>query len=322
MISPDFACSFHGITIEVSGSRAVRSAMSDRFGEFPASGSAGPPLRFHFAEVLSLPGEQTPRPAGRGRPFYEHLGESTYYPAEDVLYLEYAGRAAALCSPAQGCCRISLLAPEQDQLWLGTHPIFTLAMIEMLKRRGKFNIHAAAFARNGGCILLPGTSGAGKSTLAIALLCAGFDFITDDMAFLEPGPPLQVLAFPENIGVTAKTLSFFDDLHAVVLASQPEGSPKYEVRSRELLSSGLAWRTHPKALVFPQVSGRPDSSLTPISSDESFKLLAPNVLLTERHATQTHLDALAVLARAVPSYRLSTGRDFDQTTALLGDLLG
>lgn len=48
--------------------------------------------------------------------------------------------------------------------------------------------HSSAVARDGRCVLLPGASGSGKSTLTATLTASGYDFCTDDLAFLTRDP--------------------------------------------------------------------------------------------------------------------------------------
>ena len=86
--------------------------------------------------------------------------------------MELGEQFRALCSPLEGSVRISSLGAGTADTWLPSHPLFTLPFIEMLKRRGRYNVHAAGFALNGQGLLFPGSSGAGKSTLALALLRA------------------------------------------------------------------------------------------------------------------------------------------------------
>jgi hypothetical protein len=321
-ISQELSCSFHGVGIGVSGSQAVVSALAARLGQLPTDLIHGEKLHYEFLTASSLSAHCIDRPKGQGRAFYQPLsGDATYYPESDELYLDYGGRARALCKPAEGRCVISLLDPEPDQLWLGTHPLFTIPLIEMLKRRGKFNVHAAAFAVDGCCVLLPGTTGAGKSTLTVCLLRGGLDFLGDDMAFVEQSDGLRVLAFPESIDVTDTTASFFQELHALADRPKRPGWPKHEIRCNDYFSSRLAWSAQPKAIVFPEIGNVHESKLTSIGGDEAFMELAPNVLLTETSSTRAQFEVLAHLVKSTPSYRLCTGRDFDRIPQLLGETL-
>ncbi len=263
------------------------------------------------------------RPDGASRPFYQiDVGEAAYFPKDDVGYIDYGPRARVWFRPAAGECRISILQPEADQqLWLATHPLFTIPLQEMLKRRGIYGIHAAGLARDGRSLLLQGTSGCGKSTLTIALLRAGFDWLSDDLVLLDPSSDLETLAFPEKIKATHQTLSMFAELHTLSSASKPPGWPKYQVQARDYFSTNIMWRSRPGAIVFPVIADRKQSVLSHITTDEAFLQLSSSVFLTETESTRSHIGVLAQLARTVPAYRLHTGRDFDQAASLLGGLL-
>jgi len=71
---------------------------------------------------------------------------------------------------------------------LATHPLLTIALVETMKRFGRFPLHAAGLARQGKGVLVPGASGSGKSTTSVALVRAGFDFLSDDTVFLTSSP--------------------------------------------------------------------------------------------------------------------------------------
>jgi hypothetical protein len=312
----------HRLQIEASGPQDLLKALEDRFGEFPTEPSGKSDLQFEFRLVGSAEEHQVKRPAVPGRPFYQpEVGEATYFPSLDVCYLDYDQRVRVLCHPVSGHCEISMLEPESEQTWLASHPLFTLPLLEMLKRRGKFGLHAAGLAREGRSLLLPGTSGAGKSTLTIALLRSGFDFLGDDLALLESGERIEALAFPEQIDLTRNTAFFFPELAPLLNGEKRRGWPKYQLRAHDSYSSTVSWRTTPAAIVFPTLANTGKSVLVPLTSDEAFLELSASVFLTEKHSTQSHLGVLANLTQSVPVYRLLAGRDFDQTVSILGDLL-
>jgi hypothetical protein len=314
--------SFHGISIQVSGSEGILSALASRLGSFRAESGVAPDLRFQFQLAPRVEKHSIQKPAGPSRPFYAPAqGEALYFPGDDLLYLDYAGRALSLCHPGDGYCCISLLEPESDQLWLGSHPLFTLPLLELMKRRGRFNVHAACFALENQGLMLAGTSGAGKSTLSVALLQAGLDFLSDDMVFIEQSKRLQILAFPEKIDISDNTVSFFKELSFLASQSKRPGWPKHELQASDVFRANIAWRAQPKAIVFPQIGHTSESTLTAISSDEAFLELAPNVLLTEAKSTRAHFEILANLVKGVPAFRLHTGRDFTRISQLLGDLI-
>jgi hypothetical protein len=49
------------------------------------------------------------------------------------------------------------------------------------------DLHAGVVGRNGRCILLPAAAGSGKSSLTAALVHAGYDYFSDEVALVEPG---------------------------------------------------------------------------------------------------------------------------------------
>jgi hypothetical protein len=298
---------FHGLTVEVS---VPVEAIHARFASLPPSDRT-PDLRFETGNGFG-------RPDGARTVYEPPVGEVVYCDADDLLYLEYGPRLRVLADPGAGRVRFDIREVEGEELWILSHPLLSVPMMELLKRRGLFGVHAAGAALDGRALVLAGTSGSGKSTLSLALARAGFDFLGDDTLFLalrEEG--LRVLAFPDEIDLTEQTAGFFPE----VAARTTPGWRKRQLRAEEAFGARIAWECEPGVLVFPRVSGRPRSELRPIDAGEALLELAPNVLLTHPGASQTHLDSLAELARASRCYRLETGIDLGEAAALLRGLL-
>ena len=312
----------HGLCMEVWGSEEMLQAVAVRFIDFPSGEDRPPDIRFSLGSVESPECYEIRRPEGPGRPFYQAaMGEALYFPEQDELYLDYGPRARVFCRPAAGECLVSVLRPEADQRWLATHPLFTIPLLEILKRRGKYGIHAAAVARNGRSLLLPGSSGAGKSTLTIALIRSGFDFLGDDITLVEEADGLKTLAFPEKVDLTDETLPLFAELHSVDRDGRPAGWPKYQLSASDFYGSSIGWRTTPAAIVFPRVVKQHESLLLPLDKNQAFLDLSASVLLTHKESTRAHLRVLSELANSVPAFRLLSGRDLDRSVSLLGNLL-
>lgn len=305
---------FHGLTLEVS---VPIEAVQARFASLPPS-DAAPDLRFEVGAGGVV------RPEGARTVYEPPVGEVVYQDAGDLLYLEHGPRLRVLADPGAGRVRFAPIADteiEGEELWILSHPLLSVPMMEMLKRRGLFGVHAAGAALAGRAVVLAGTSGSGKSTLSLALARAGFDFLGDDTLFLARRPEgLRVLAFPDEIDLTEQTAGFFPELPEIATRTTP-GWRKRQLRAEEAFGARIAWECEPAVLVFPRVSGRPRSELRPIDAGEALFELAPNVLLTHPGASQTHLDALAELARASRCYRLETGTDLEEAAAVLRGLL-
>jgi hypothetical protein len=329
----------HGLRLAVDGWEGAAAAVHDRLARLPRlprmTDVATPPFDLCFTfESTADPAEFercAPRRPPRARPVYDPpQGEVLWDREADLLYLELGPRLRALCEPVAGAVRLAALDPGPEEAWLLSHPLFTLPLAELAKRRGLYPLHAAGLCRDGRALVLPGTSGAGKSTLAVALARAGLEFLGDDTLFLAPGGSeggnLRLLAFPDEIDLTERSLEFFPDLAAHLAPARPAGWRKRQLAAEHLApgnpdrSGGVTWECAPGLLVFPRVSGRRESALAPLGRDAALLELAGNVLLTEPRSSQGHLDALAALVAASDCYRLETGSDLDAAARLLACL--
>ncbi|HEX7181174.1 MAG TPA: hypothetical protein VF756_04985 [Thermoanaerobaculia bacterium] len=315
------AYALHGLHLAVSGWQDAVEALHGRLAGLPHGplDNLVPDLTF---EIEAVAGAGLERPE-RSRPVYDPPhGEVLYDDERDLLYIELGAGLRALCEPGRGRARLVSLGGEAEDLWTLSHPLFTLPFVELLKRRGLYHVHAAGLALKGRGLVLPGTSGSGKSTLAVALARAGFGFLGDDALFLaKRRGGVGILAFPDEVDLTDQTVAFFPEL-APLLDSPPRGGwRKRQIRAEETYGAEVVWECEPALLVFPRVSGREASKLTPIGEDEALFELAPNVLLTEPASSQAHLDALAELASASRCYRLETGRNLEGAARMLRDLM-
>ena len=318
----DRAYLLHGVRLGVlaagEGERAA-SGVHARLAGLPLDGG---PCDVTF-EIRTAGGHAFERPDA-ARPVYDPpLGEVVYDDGADRLFIGYGPRLRVLCEPGRGRACASAAGMEEEDLWSLSHPLFTLPLVELLKRRGLYGLHAGGVCRDGRALLLPGTSGSGKSTLTLALARAGFGFLGDDTLFLarRPGSAPRVLAFPDEFDLTDQTVSFFPELAPLLEDPQAAGWRKRQVRVERTYGAPVVWECAPAVLVFPQVAGVPRSELTPLSAGEALLELAPNVLLTEPRSSQAHLDALAELVAASRCFRLATGTDLEEAARLVGGLL-
>jgi len=314
---------FHGLDLRVSCSPTMASSLDSRFRLLATDGEQRRIISFDFQSVPDASHHCVEKPQGRGLAFYElPSGEASYFEAEDQLYLSFGDGVRALARPGVGCASFSIVETKAVNLFMASHLMLTILLVEMLKRRGSYSLHAAGFSKDGKTILIPGTSGAGKSTLAITLLRSGFGYLSDDMVFLQRrSDGLHVLGFPEDVDVSDQTIDFFPELDFLGHSPKTAGWTKKPVRADEVYGVELVSEARPGAIVFPRISATGKSILRPIGADEALLELVCNVLLTEARSCQNHLHILTELARQTPCYRLETGRDFDRIPFLLRELL-
>ncbi len=314
---------FHGLNLKVSSSAAIATCLDARFQMLPSNGECAETIFFEFETVSNAQGHRFGKPLGRAKPFYQlERGDASYFEAEDQLYLCYEDRVRVLCDPGSGSAFFSVVEPENDNLWIASHLLFTICLVEILKRRGLYSLHAGGLSTNGKCLLIPGTSGAGKSTLTVASLRANFDYMSDDMVFLIDRPEgFRVLAFPEEVDVSDQTAGFFPELSFLSGTPKRRGWRKRQIHPIQVYGAKVAPEARPAAVVIPRIAETETSAITRMDADEALLEMVPNVLLTESNSCRAHLDVLRELATSTPCYRLETGRDFDQISARFWEML-
>jgi hypothetical protein len=313
---------FHGLRLGCAASDRVMRALEARLGRFAAE-DGGPFDLFVDYRIEPRGAPTVPLPPD-GRVVYESpMGEVLYSEGLDRLFITSRWPITAECDPVQGRAVIRVDDTADDHhSWALSHPLLTIPLIEILKRRDRFSIHAAGVASQGRGLLIPGSSGSGKSTLALALARAGFGVLGDDMLFLvRDGDGLQALGFPEEFDLTDDTVRLFPELSDLLAVEREEGWPKRRLRAEERYGAEIVWRCRPRMLVFPRVAHAERSRLTPMDAGEALLELVPNILLTEPASSQRHLDVLAELASSAVCYRLETGTDFGDLARRLRELL-
>jgi hypothetical protein len=313
----------HGPKLQVLCSPAIAAYLDARFRMFRADCDGEAEVFLDFQAATDASRHKIKRPQGNGRPFYEMpKGEACYFEETDEVYLSFGDGVRALCKPGSGRASLSVVESESKNLFVASHLVLTIILVETLKRRGWYNLHAAGFSEDGKAILIPGTSGAGKSTLSLALLRAKFDYLSDDMVFLGRRPDgVVVWGLSEDVDVTDQTIHFFPELDFLLRRPKADGFPKRQVRAEEVYGTKTIAEAQPRVIVLPRISGKDLSVLRRIDNDEALFEIVPNVLLTESQACQAQLGVLAELVKQTPCYRLDTGRDFSRIPILLRELL-
>jgi len=313
----------HGTRLQVSCSTAMSAYLDARFRLLPAEEQCAKAVVFDFQPAPAPNRHAIERPRGDGKPFYEMpKGEATYFEDTDEVYLSFGDGVRALYEPRLNRVSVSCVESAPKNLFVASHLVLTIMLVEIFKRHGWYSLHAAGFSENGGAILLPGTSGAGKSTLSVALLRARFGYLADDMVFLGRRPDgLAARGIVEDIDVSDETIRFFPELSFLLQSPKTDGFTKRQVRVEQVYGTRIISESCPKAIILPRISGKQDGVLTEIASDEALLEIVANVFLTQSRACQAHLDALADVVKQATCYRLDTGRDFDRIPAIFRELL-
>ncbi len=203
--------------------------------------------------------------------------------------------------------------------------LFHLALIELLRHRELYTIHATALEWQGRGILIPGNSGRGKTTSFISLLRAGYRYVSDDHPLIrDAGDHVELLPFPIKINVTEETIAFFPELrHAPghVLQRQP-GFHKRGFYAEELYRTEIGACCRPALVLFPQVVDAAQSHLERLPKSHALQLVLPQALLVyDQEVARREFHVWAKLVKQADCYRLHFGRDLLDLPQLITPLL-
>lgn len=225
-------------------------------------------------------------------------------------------------SPSGGFCifrvgeSVAEISSDEAPEYMLVYLLEKLIAIDLQKlRTDLYFVHSSALARNGRVIMIAAVSGTGKSTATWALLQHGFDYLSDELA---PIDPLTLLVHPYP--------------HALCLKTRPPGPyplPEALLRTEKTLhipvgSLPAAVVSEPaplRALIFLQRDRtRPVAvpSYTQVSPAEAGARLYANTLNALAHPG-SGLDAAIRIAGAVPAFNVQAG-DLQATCELISNL--
>ncbi len=166
-------------------------------------------------------------------------------------------------------------------------------------------LHAAAVARGGQCVVMPAASGSGKSTLTAALVAAGYEYCTDDLALLF-APPIRLRPVPSLIGIKSGSWpaleSFWPELAAIPehgradgkrLKYLPLGGKRSTAKSLEIA-----------ALVFPKFEAGTAASLSEIARSDALLRMTEAGYDQSQTLSRGSVETLVEWLRETPCYEL------------------
>jgi hypothetical protein len=238
------------------------------------------------------------------------------------LIADFFDAGVLVIDGAQGRADGYLIAPQTMPASLVEY-LFHLALIELLRRRDLYTIHATALEKNGRGILIPGNSGRGKTTSFISLLRSGYRYLSDDHPlFCDAGDHVELLPFPIKINVTEDTIAFFPELRDAPAHLLHARFPKRAFYAEELYATSIGARCRPALVLFPQVVDAPRSHLERLPKSRALELVLPQALLVyDQEVARREFQVLAKLVQQVDCYRLHFGRDFLDLPKLITPLL-
>lgn len=207
---------------------------------------------------------------------------------------------------------------------------FGFALWEWLSRRGLFLLHGAVLKTpQGEGVVLAGNSRQGKTTLSVALARSGFDFLTDDLSFIDDTGRLR--PFLRDLHVDPVLARHFPELD--FLKNTP---PYFALNPKRALSRAHLEKlyssqgcklvenvTAPAYVLFPKIRPVSNSRLSPLTKGQALaEIIAPSVLIfLADEDTPKHLTCLQNLIEGARCFDLVLGQDVFHDPSKISDLI-
>jgi hypothetical protein len=175
---------------------------------------------------------------------------------------------------------------------------------EACRRTGDFFlIHAGAVVfPTGGALLLPGPTGSGKTTLVAALVSAGFGYLSDEAAAIDP-VTRRVHPFPKALAFKEGSLELLPGLQKAgsngsVITGQQHLLPE-EIRAGSVAAPG-------QVAAIVAIVRNSETEIAPITAATAAKILAENALNLRAYKSRG-LELIADVVRGANCFRMKLG---------------
>jgi hypothetical protein len=253
-----------------------------------------------------------PEVAQRVLPLFAHLPPPTEAGPAVRIDIRTAPAGYAVFQDRMPVLRIGELA--------GVAPALKAHLIQTILARPDYRlaVHAAAVAKGGRVLLLPGDSGSGKTTLAAALIVRGFSFLGDDTVVLEQGD-LRVRPIPFALAVKAGAWDLLTPYHTrlpeLPVDCRPDGKVVRYLRPAQIAAGSLpaAW------MVFPVWNGGAAPRLTRLTRVAALQRFLPGCYASAHCLKSAELAQLVRWIEGVECYTIDAS-DLGAAVGLLDQL--
>jgi hypothetical protein len=148
-------------------------------------------------------------------------------------------------------------------------------------------LHAGAVAYQGRGIILPAVSGSGKSSLTMGLLLAGGDYLSDELAVIDPATG-WLSAFPKPFSV--KNIAIFDMLRdqpwfgpdeatiRLIREEAPDYQPVWYLHPETLRPGCISGPVPLDTIIFPRYDAAAALEFVPVAPGDVMRLLIENAV--------------------------------------------
>lgn len=304
----------HGLAVELTSNEAlVQERIGATFSSRPNIPVAvSPTLRFHLDLRATIP------PAPDGEPVYTER-DLIHYHIHPPLVIAHFPRYGQLRIDLERATIHGEIIPSAITTYGVFEDLVAIGLSPLLRRRGKFLLHAFAASHEGRAALLVGGIGAGKTTTGIALVRAGWRLLSNDSPLLDAATT-NVLSYPGLFSAYAGTLRRFPELHPLLPTTPAQHKISFAAES--IYPNVWTESAAPGIILFPHVETIPGHRATRLTAPDTLRLLLPHSV--ERWDTEMipqHLALLTQLTAAAPAYDLALAPDSESIAALVQELL-
>lgn len=261
------------------------------------------------------------------------FGLEAFHPLLQRFLEDLYAPLASVGSPSRTyAVRQAAADPTTYELWYGEerlvsspHPDEAVAILlwhvnqQVVARSPELiRLHAAAASRGAEAVLLPAPMEHGKTTLVAGLVRDGWQYLTDEVAALEPGTR-RLLAYPKPLSLDPGSWPVLAELEPDVPAEvRPYLPEQWQVPATAIRSTAIAAQAEVVLVVAPRY--RPDADLViePLEGAEALALLAQSTFALGQHP-ERDLRGLAAVVRSCPCYRMTYG-DLSEGCAAVTEL--
>jgi hypothetical protein len=204
--------------------------------------------------------------------------------------------------------------------WEKGAPFLTILHWWLAERRIQL-VHAAAIGTEKGGVLLVGKGGSGKSTTALSALLQGNLYVNDDYSAVTVDPPYIVHSLYNTGKCDAASLNRLPDLIRLVNDSPADSKEKALIFLHRHFPSLIVPSLPIRAIVLPKIHNGPSCAVTRASPAEALMALAPSTLFQLANAGSGAFQALAKLAKEVPSFTLHLEDDMKKNVEAINEIL-
>jgi len=246
-----------------------------------------------FAEAMRWHLDPFLRPGGD-----QHAFPVDLFVQEEDLGVEPPPYSSVFASEA-GIRHAALSAHLQHLLWAVNHGVGERVRDHLL-------VHAGSVAIDGGGILLPATAGSGKSSTVLAMLEAGFAYLSDEFAAIDPVSG-SVYPVAKRIAIGWETMPLFPGLEERLAdPSDPDlALPPRFVRPEDV-GAPTSGPVPPSAIVVPTAEFEGPPRLEPITAAAAVEVLASSSFNLFRYG-ERGVVLLGRVAQRAPAFRLVGG---------------